>query len=192
MAFYRRDVSKFALSVWWSACEPFDMEQVAKALTAHAMDPEQGRFPPMPADIVKQLAGTKTDRAIIAWGKAYGAISAVGGYSSVAFDDAVIHAVIEDMGGWPKFCVTMLDELPFVQKRFCETYRAYVTRGDVPYAAVLSGVHAINNARFDRPSKPVLIGDPIKAASIATGPSIPRAQITHIADALMLTQERAA
>lgn len=187
MAFYRRDVSTFALGVWWEACRAFDFEQVAKAITAHAMDPEQGRFAPMPADIVKQLAGTRTDRALLAWGKAFGAISSAGSYASVAFDDAVIHAVIEDMGGWPKLCASTVDELPFVQKRFCDTYRAYAGRPEVAHLAVLPGVHASNNARFPGTSPaPTLIGDPAKAAAIADGPSQPRVQITHVVEALRI------
>ena len=63
LAFYGKDVSTFALSVWWEACQPFDMEQVRKAMTTHATDPEHGQFAPKPADIVKALQGTKTDRA---------------------------------------------------------------------------------------------------------------------------------
>lgn len=187
MVFYRKDLSKFAIGVWWEACKGFSLEQIAKAITAHAMDPEQGRFPPMPADIVKHLAGTKTDRALVAWSKAFRAISSAGSYVSVAFDDAVIHAVIEDMGGWPKFCATSTDELAFVQKRFWDTYRTYASRPDVAHLAVLPGIHAGNNARFAGHSQePVLIGDRVKAAAIATGPSQPRAQITHVVDALQL------
>jgi hypothetical protein len=169
MAFYRKDVSKFALSVWWSACERFDLEQVSKALTAHAMDPDRGHFAPMPADIVKHLAGTKTDRALVAWGKVMGAIRDYGAYSSVAFDDAVIHAVLEDMGGWTRLCAGTIDELPFEQRRFCETYRTYSARPDVPHRAVLPGIHAQNNAKLEYHAKPQLIGDPIKAAAIASG-----------------------
>lgn len=192
MAFYRREVSGFALGVWWSACEPFDMERVAKALTAHAMDPERGQFAPMPADIVKQLHGTRTDRALVAWSKAFRAISSAGSYASVAFDDAVIHAVIADMGGWPKFCATSNDELPHVQKRFWDTYRVYAARPDVSHMPILPGVHASNNARFGRSPEPVLIGDQAKAAAIATGPDTSRPQLAHIADALHIAQERAA
>ena len=31
MAFYRQDVSSFALPVWWQACPAFDLEQVRRA-----------------------------------------------------------------------------------------------------------------------------------------------------------------
>ena len=82
MAFYRQDVSTFSLGVWWSACEAFSLEQVGKAFTAHATDAERGRFAPMPADIVKHLQGTQTDRSLMAWGKVLEGIQRVGAYQS--------------------------------------------------------------------------------------------------------------
>ena len=84
LAFYRQDVSEFALSVWWQACRTFDLEQVRKAFSAHAMDAERGRFPPMPADIVKHLQGTQTDRGVMAWARCWRACSASGPTSRCA------------------------------------------------------------------------------------------------------------
>lgn len=160
MAFFRRDLSEFALGVWWEACKGFDFEQVTKAITQHAMDPEQGRFAPMPADIVKQLQGTRTDRALVAWGKAFDAMSRVGAYRSVQFDDPIITAVILDMGGWPALCRTEDKELSFTQKRFCETYRAYASRGGIVDPGRLVGLHEQHNAPRGLPAgDPVQIGD---------------------------------
>lgn len=164
LSFYRRDVSKFALSVWWQACQPYDFEQVAKALTAHAMDPERGQFAPMPADIVKQLQGTHTDRSLIAWGKVLDAIQRVGAYQSVVFDDGAIHAAIDDMGGWPGICRTLTDELQHAQRRFTETYRTYARRPDLAYPPRLAGEHERENVLrgHDAPAA-YLIGDAEKA-----------------------------
>lgn len=140
LAFWKQDLSEFALSVWWEACKPYSMEQVSKALTAHAMDPERGRFPPMPADLVKALHGTQTDRSLIAWGQVYRAISAVGMYQSPDFGDKAIHSAIVDMGGWPAICQAPLDELPFLQRRFCELHRAYTSRPEEAHADRLVGL----------------------------------------------------
>lgn len=186
MAFYRQDVSTFALSVWWQACERYELEQVAKALTSHAMDPERGQFPPKPADLVRVLQGTQTDRSLIAWGKALDAMQRVGAYQSVCFDDPAIHAAIEDMGGWPKLCRSTSDELPHVQRVFCQTYRAYSGRGDFSYPARLVGVHEAENALAgQRTAPPTLIGSPEKAKQIASGGSmLPKTQITHVTDSM--------
>lgn len=169
LAFYRQDVSRFALDVWWAACERFDIEQVRAALTAHAMDPERGQFPPKPADVVRHLAGTATDRAMLAWGKVHGAMSDVGAYRDVVFDDPAIHAVIEDLGGWPKVCRGDLKELSYLQHRFTEAYRAYAGRGEFEFPRVLVGDRAPDEA-FERkglnPPKPACVGDPERAARV--------------------------
>lgn len=167
LAFYRQDASTFALQVWWAACEHYDMEQVRRALNAHAVDPERGQFAPKPADIVKALAGTKTDRARVAWGKAFDAMQRIGAYRSVAFDDPVIHAVIEDLGGWTKVCRSDMEELSHLERRFCEAYRAYSGRPDMAFPAKLIGeFEAINRHEGRKVAPPVLIGDPQKAADV--------------------------
>lgn len=129
MAFYRQDVSTFALSVWWQACERFSLEQVTKAMTAHAMDPERGQFPPKPADIVRQLQGTFGDRSLVAWSHVLRGMQSVGAYKTVDFCDPATHQAIADMGGWVKLCRSEVDELPFLQRRFCEAHRVYTQRG---------------------------------------------------------------
>ena len=166
MAFYRQDVSPFALSVWWQACERFDFEQVSKALTEHAMDPDRGQFAPKPADMVRQLEGTATDRAMIAWGKVLGAIQSVGAYSDVVFDDPAIHAAIDDLGGWTKVCRGELKELSFLQHRFCEAHRAYAGRRVFDYPRKLTGDRSPDEAYTRRglpPPRPAVVGDVVKA-----------------------------
>lgn len=139
LAYYGKPVSTFTLQVWVQACQPFELEQVTKAMTAHATDPERGQFAPKVADIVRILSGTATDRAALAWGKAFEAMSSVGAYTDVVFDDPAIHAVVEDLGGWPKMCRTELKELSYLQHRFTESYRAYAGRGQFDYPRRLPG-----------------------------------------------------
>ena len=111
LGYYRQPVSEFTLSIWWQASQPFSLEQVSKALTAHATDPDKGQFAPKVADLVRIVAGTKTDRSLLAWGRVHDAMSDVGAYRDVDFGDGAIHAAITDMGGWPKMCRTELAEL---------------------------------------------------------------------------------
>lgn len=139
LGYYRQPVSEFTLSVWWQASQPFKLEQVTKALTAHATDPDRGQYPPKVADLVRILSGTHTDRAALAWGKTLEAMSAVGAYQDVVFDDPAIHAAVEDCGGWPKVCRTELKDLSYLQHRFCESHKAYTGRGKFDYARRLAG-----------------------------------------------------
>jgi hypothetical protein len=160
MAFYRRDLSTFALDVWWQACQGFELEQVTKAITAHAMDPEQGRFPPMPADIMKQLQGTRTDRSLMAWSLVYEAIGRHGAYATVQFADPAIQRAVHDMGGWVKLCTSETAELQFVQKRFCDMYRTYSARPELTAPPALVGLHA-QDPRRKEAVKPIVIGVPV-------------------------------
>lgn len=186
--FYGKEMSDFAAQVWLQAFQGFDSEQVSKALSAHLMDAERGQFMPKPADIVRQLQGTNTDRSVMAWGKCLDAAARVGAYQSVAFDDKAIHAVIEDLGGWPRFCRTEFDDLSYLQKRFCDAYKAYVGRGDFGYPSKLIGDHDLLNASKGITVSPVLIGDASIARQVLeNGSKTAKAQITRASDVLQLT-----
>lgn len=201
LGFYGQTVSPFAVSVWWQACDRFELEQVAKALTGHAMDPDRGQWAPKPADIVRQLQGTHTDRSLIAWGKVLDAMQRVGAYSSVVFDDGAIHAAISDLGGWTTVCRTGVDEMPFLQRRFCEGHKAYSLRPDFPYPARLIGeFEAINRQNGKKVAPPALIGDAERARQVEQlGAAGSRTMITsgsvsidHALASLKLGADRAA
>lgn len=185
LGFYGQTLSPFALGVWWQACQGFELAEVRKALTAHAMDPDRGQFPPKPADLVRMLRGTSADRSLLAWGKVLDAMQRVGAYRTVVFDDGAIHAAVSDMGGWPALCRSSADELPFTQKRFCDLHRAYSARPDAAYPAQLLGDHAMTNRLIGRPvDAPMLVGDVAKAQAVERlGCDGPKTAITA-ADAL--------
>lgn len=165
LAFYKQGTTPFSLSVWWEACQPFELEQVNKALVSHTMDPDHGRFAPMPADIVRVLQGTRVDRAAVAWGKVYDRIRRVGQYATVTFDDPAIHATVTDLGGWPALCQTKLDDLPFLQQRFQKTYMTFVGRECFVYPERLAGVHALENQAAGR-------GEPIAILQHGASPAL--------------------
>lgn len=162
LAYYRQDASTFVLGLWWNACRGFELEQVRAALQRHCTDPERGQFAPKVADLARILQGTATDRAALAWGKCLEAMSSVGAYTDVVFDDPAIHAVVEDLGGWPKLCRTEMKELGYVQHRFCESHRAYTGRGQFDYPRRLGGDRSPDSeyARRGIPlPRPVLVGN---------------------------------
>lgn len=130
LGYWKQDVSEFALQVWWQGCQQFEFEEVSKALSHHATDPDKGQFAPKVADIVRILGGTKSDRSLREWGRVYSAMSSVGAYQDVDFGDSATHAAINDMGGWPKLCRSNLDQLSYIQHRFCELYKIHDGRSD--------------------------------------------------------------
>lgn len=169
LAYYRQDASRFVLDLWWNACKTFDFEQIQKAMQRHATDPEHGQFAPKVADLVRILSGTTTDRASLAWGKVLEAMSAVGAYTDVVFDDPAIHAAAEDMGGWPKMCRTEIKELGLLQHRFMQSYRAYAERGQFDFPRRLGGDRS-PDSEYEKAGlklpRPALIGDPERAKMV--------------------------
>ncbi len=181
LGYWKQDVSEFALAVWWSGCQRFDFNQVSRALSEHATDPDKGQFAPKVADIVRILGGTKTDRSLREWGRVYEAMSRVGAYQDVDFGDGATHAAIRDMGGWPKMCRTELDQISYLQHRFCELYKVHDGQAD--------GVPALMGDRSPddmyvkkgiKPPKPVLIegGNPTKASGFKSIESQAMAALT--------------
>lgn len=167
LGYWKQDVSEFALNVWWSGCQNFDFDQVSRALSQHATDPDKGQFAPKVADIVRILGGTRTDRSLREWGRVYEAMSRVGAYRDVDFGDGATHAAIRDMGGWSKVCRTEADQLSYLQHRFCELYKVHDGQSDgVPALMGDRSPDEMYRKKGINPPKPVLIsgGNPTKSS----------------------------
>lgn len=177
---YGKEASAPVLRLWWSALEQFSIEEVRHGLTRFVRSADSGTFAPKPADVIRMIEGSSGDRGMLAWGKVQEAFGRVGGWQSVAFDDPIIHACIEDMGGWPKLCGTEGHEMPFRAADFSKRYRAYAEMGCDRFPPYLTGRHeADNRLHGHKPQPPMLIGDAKKAAQvIEAGQSTPRLQIT--------------
>lgn len=184
LAYYGKDNTKFTTDIWWQAMQSFDLQQVGKALQKHATDPERGQFAPKVADIVKALQGTHGDRAAIAWGKAFDAMSSVGAYRDVVFDDPAIHAAIQDIGGWAKVCRTETEELSYLQHRFTQSYKAYAERGVFDYPKRLNGDRSSDDEYRKigiQPPKPAVIGNVEQARLVYRGGGTGAAKVSYAA-----------
>lgn len=194
-SFYRADLSEFHARTWLRGLSAYDLDQIQEAFDRHVSDPEVGQYLPKPADIYRHLQGTHGDRALVAWGKVFEAIQHVGAYQTVIFDDPVIHATIDDLGGWVQINQITNDELPFLQRRFTDTYRAYSRRGDVKHLPQLTGITEATNRLGGFPvPPPVLIGDPDKAREVQRlGVARPKTTpaLAHHVQRLRLTGEGA-
>lgn len=162
-AYHRQPCSDMLIGMYWRGCQRWDMEQVRSALDQLTCDAELGKFPPKISDLTRVLEGTHTDRAQLAWGKCLDAMSRVGAYTDVIFDDPAIHAAVEDLGGWPKMCRTETKGLSYLQHRFCESHKAYTGRnGAFDYPRRLAGDrspdHEFERKGLDLP-RPALVGN---------------------------------
>jgi hypothetical protein len=157
----RPELQRETLAMWFMALQRFDLADIRGALSRHVGDADRGQFPPRPADVVRQIEGSTTGAAPLAWGKVIKAVAQVGSWTTVVFDDAAIHAAIADLGGWPEICRCTNDELPFLQRRFESAYRSYRERGKFDYPPRLLGSHAITNGGNGfGTGGALLIGDP--------------------------------
>lgn len=107
------------------------------------------KFMPTPIEL-RELAGELkiTDRAVRAFMAMAEAVTGIGGYSTIDFDDRFINATIRALGGWVSVCETPADEFDkFLKQKFERTYAALVAAGvSAEQAAPLQGRHDRDNA----------------------------------------------
>jgi hypothetical protein len=184
---YGRTISVPAMRVWFAALLQYDIKDIVGAVQRHITSPD-GKFMPVPADVIRIIEGSGQDAALLAWTKFTAALERVGTYQTVVFDDPIIHTVVEDMGGWVEFGATPIDEMRFRGIEFQRRYQAYRQRiGELQYPAKLIGITEADNRQRgyieDIPA-PLLIGDHEKARQVMlAGSSESRLKISTIGEA---------
>ncbi|OEE65889.1 hypothetical protein A1OO_08760 [Enterovibrio norvegicus FF-33] len=174
MGLYSKSLSKAVLDEWWRALKHMDFGAVDQALELHTQNPDAGQYPPKPADVIRLMGGTSKDRAIVAWSKVSKAISSVGAWNDVVFDDALIHACIDQMGGWAKLCQSSEKDLPFRAAEFENKYRTALFNPPESYPKSLSGMANQHNASQGLDvSPPMTIGNIAQCREVYKGGSLP-------------------
>jgi len=155
-----KDLPEAAIELYWQSLRHFSYAAVEQALQAHRDNPDGGQFMPKPADIIRLLTGSSQDRALSAWTTVEKAIAAIGSYESVVFDDALIHAVLDDMGGWITLCQTTTAQLKFSSIEFQKRYQGFLNFPPKRHPKVLKGrIEAENTCNGYAVPSPKLIGD---------------------------------
>lgn len=174
---YQKPVSEGAMMLYFQGLIDYEFDAVKQALFRHIRNPDNGQFMPKIADIVRMMQGSTKDSAMVAWTKVDWAVRCVGTQVSVAFDDEIIHAVIDDMGGWAVFGRKTNDDWPFVQRDFESRYRSYKQMNEaVNHSPVLVGLYdSVNLPNGFKKQTPVLLGNTEKAKQVMlTGTSQPK------------------
>jgi hypothetical protein len=171
--YYGRNLREETILLYWEGLKQYDYSAVEKAFWTHTQNPDSGQFMPKIADVAKYLKGRTTDQASQAWSKVDKAMRHVGTYQDVCFDDAIIHRVIEDMGGWILLGMKTQEDWTFLQNQFENRYRGYVMRDEKPeYQARLIGIGNAHNAQNGFTlNPPMMIGDQLKALMVLKGGS---------------------
>jgi hypothetical protein len=172
---YGKCISAQLTDIYWRALKHYELQDVQRALEAHVNNPDCGQFFPKPADVVRFIDGSGETKALLAWTKVEQAIVGVGKYESVAFDDPLIHAVLEDMGGWINLCSKTNDEMPFSANEFRKRYMGFVNKKPERHPRYLPGISEIENGKSGYAvSPPALVGDAKRAEQvIVTGGGTP-------------------
>ena len=143
---YGKEMSVPMLEVFWRALQSYSIHEVTGALNRHIQDTDRGQFAPKPADLIRQIEGDQDGQAMQAWSQVRNAVGRIGTYESVVFDDPIIHAVIDEMGGWIRFGMFTEEEEPFRGQEFAKRYRAHKMRCTVPqHPPVLTGRAEMDN-----------------------------------------------
>lgn len=136
-----RTMSKLLTDLYWKVLEPFSDQECEEAFKLIIYD---NKFFPKPADFREILIGKKANKATEAWLDVLGAVSKIGNYKSVKFDDPVIHSVINAMGGWPQLCMMEKTEEKWKQKEFERLYEVISARKS-NHPEYLIGTHEQEN-----------------------------------------------
>ena len=169
--YYGKAISDTLLDIYLDGLKQYDYQDLSRAIKLHLSNPDGGQFFPKIADITRHIGGGNQDKALVAWSKVDKAVRTVGSHRSIVFDDPVIHAVIQDMGGWIDFGMCDLSEWPFRQNEFIKRYKGFMDRGGVgkDYPAKFLGSADMHNRQLglvDNGRETVLIGDHSKAMDV--------------------------
>ena len=157
-----REMTAEIFKLWLAALDSYPFEEIKNAFNRY-IQTERGM--PEPVDILDILRGSSEDRALAALIKVETAMSRHGSYATVVFDDPIIHAVIDGLGGWIKCCRVTDRELTWWEKDFRERYRHHLSCGipsDVS-PKLLGILDETNLPMGESPQKPVVIGNYEKA-----------------------------
>ena len=147
------------LTLYWEALKDISFEDFKKAANVLA---RAGKFFPKPVDFREYLSVDMTTQAALAYKKVDDAFYKAGIYATVIFDDPIIHAVIDNLGGWVKFCNQSDDELKWWRKDFEKAYQGMgplVARGELTPPRTLPGLYAIDSQSADTAKDPIYIGN---------------------------------
>ncbi|OOH75916.1 DUF6475 domain-containing protein [Leptospirillum ferriphilum] len=154
---FDREMTETVFKFWIVSLKDYSFQEIVDAFNRFVQT--ESRMPVL-ADILRILRGSDEDKALSALIKVEDAMQKHGGYATVVFDDPVIHAVIQELGGWIRTCRLSEQEFVWWKKEFRERYEHHIHCGLSPHQEIpvkLSGI-------FDQANlQPVVIGDYEKA-----------------------------
>lgn len=168
----KETLSEIGLVAYETSLIPrYSIDQIERALVQMMLDRRYGKYLPKPIEIAEFIDGSNSEGIDEAWAKVKDAVSGVGKYRSVVFDDARIHVAITRMGGWITLC-SKLDD--YNEKVLRETFTdIFANSAGQPWPSHLIGETeaAAKRSGLKLPI-PIVYGDQEKAVSVYTGAKV--------------------
>ncbi|GEB79765.1 hypothetical protein DDE01_11800 [Desulfovibrio desulfuricans] len=167
---YGKTISDEGMAMRFQALAQYPVEAVTAAAMSLMVSRKYTTMPTI-ADFIEHIGGGAVeDIAEREAGKVVEAVKCAGPWRSVAFDDPVTQAVIEQgYGGWVKLCEELTeDKLGWFRKDFARIYAGYRRQG-VQVTGHMAGLAEIDagSKGGDYNERLVLVGAPQKALRVA-------------------------
>jgi len=170
---FDRKMSAIQLDLYFEALKDMSLEDFRKSANTVA---RTCKFFPKPVEFREQIIVGVDAQATLALDKVQEAFWSAGVYKSVVFDDPVIHAVIDHLGGWVKYCNTPDHELKWWKKDFEKKYSHYASViNSLNPPKVLFGLYAEDGHATEGVRRPMLMGDSQKVLEWTGQKALPTA-----------------
>lgn len=158
---FDKQLSEGQINLYYLALEDMDIEDVMQAGNILA---RSVKFFPKPVEFRESMAINTDDLAAIAYGRFFKALIRTDHHKTLIFDDPIIHAVVENLGGWNEELYNKwatIETEVWLRKDFERLYQTYAKSG-VPSNTPerLIGAYELHNeGRWDwATGQPVLVG----------------------------------
>ncbi len=142
---FNNHISHIDVENYWRFLKSYPLKSVEQAIINYCRSPDGHAFMPKPGEIITYIEGNSMNQATQAWTKVLRANKRIGAYTTVVFDDPIIHAVIYDMGGWIKLCEMKEADTPFRAREFEKRYSYYLINKPRAYPKQLVGLFDAKN-----------------------------------------------
>lgn len=156
---FGREATESLGRIYWAILSRYEDAEVEAAVMRGL---RKWRFFPRPAEIVEEIEGSPETRAWLAWETFEAAKARIGAVRSVLFEDPVIPAVVDLLGGWREEGVFswLASEYAFRRQEFIRAYVALSADPPARSRPLIGWADADNAARghMSHVKPPRLIG----------------------------------
>ena len=160
---FDKKISDTLFELYWQTLNDLSFADFKRAANQLALTT---KFFPKPVEFREQVLPDIATQAALAYAQVERAFTCAGVYASVVFDDPVIHAVLDNLGGWIEYCNQPEDNVKWWRKDFERRYQEFaplVKTGMIKPPAMLGGLYAADPQSSERARLPVFVGDRQKA-----------------------------